>query len=146
MAGKPTTPTADSVDRRIELATAQAWRPEPGDRLTGVLAQVRKQEGGIHNGQALDAYPVFIFDTVTGAVAVHAYHQTLIDGLKDVDASKGHTYTLAYVGDRETNASKKAGATGTPDEVRYHLYVVMSGDGTEDMVTEDYDDWKTTTE
>ncbi len=133
MVTKSATPTVDSVERKIALATAEAWLPQPGDRMTGVLAAVRKQDGTEYG-----PYPVFLFDNINGKVtAVHAFHQTLIDGLKDVDASKGHTYTIAYVGQRVKNKTR-----GTDDEQSYHLYVVMPGDGTDDLPDTEYD-WKT---
>ena len=124
----------DGIDRAIALQTAPAWRPEAGDRMTGTLASVRKQDGG-----EFGPYPVFVFDTPNGLTAVHAFHQTLIDGLRDAKAKIGDVLTLVYVDQRETNESKKAGKTGTKDEVTYHLYVVIQGDGSDAIQTEEYD-------
>lgn len=125
--------TTDNLERAIALQTAPAWMPVPGDRLTGTLESVRKQDG-----REYGPYPVFVFNTPNGFTAVHAFHQTLIDGLRDAKAKIGDTLTLAYIDQRPTNASKGL-AKDDPKYISYHLYVVIQGDDSDTLATEEYD-------
>lgn len=130
--------------RNIAIATAAAWLPESGAFLTGELVMVRKGDS------AYGDYPVLIIDPHDGNkepgkfVAVHAFHTILQTELLKLRPKSGDVLTFAYMGQEESNASKRAYAAAVAtangdatkltkaetDRVFYHLYVLLTGDGT----------------
>jgi hypothetical protein len=103
----------------LELAMAEAWRPTPGSNLTGALAhrEMRTTEHG--------TYPlVYIANSETDTlVAVHAYHQTLKDGLKELAPQRGSFVSITYVGEKESKNTDSKGENRV-----YHHYVVVDPD------------------
>lgn len=116
----------------LDVALATAWRPQPGDTLTGALAhrELRTTEHG--------TYPVvYIADGDTETLtAVHAFHTTLKDGLKELAPQRGSFISITYAGTKESN--KRKDAQGEP--VEYHHYVVVDPDATVEESTLDWDD------
>lgn len=108
----------------VDIATAPAWRPTPGDNLTGALAhrEMRTTEFG--------TYPIVYIaaDGDNPLVAVHAFHQTLKDGLKELAPQRGSFVSITYVGTKESK-----------DEREYHHYVVVDPDATVDEGEIDWD-------
>jgi hypothetical protein len=118
-----------SVDT-IAIAMAAAWRPQPGQNLTGAVAhrEIRTTEYG--------TYPViYIADADSDSlVAVHAFHQTLRDGFKELAPQRGQFVSITYVGEKE---SKTLDAKGSPRT--YHHYVVVDPDSVLDSAELDWD-------
>lgn len=165
---KNTTSDADrlvAVRERIALQTAPAWMPNEGAILTGELKLVRKGDS------EYGAYPVLVMSVMSadpdttpdGApivggsfVAIHAFHSLLQSELLKVRPKPGDVLTFAYMGQQETNESKRNYAAAVQaangdgakvskaeqDRTFYHLYVLMTGDGTTaDAVQVEEFDW-----
>jgi hypothetical protein len=133
-------PAGDTVtiQQRIAINTAPAWRPNPGDILIGRLLGVRiggtkKEEGG-HG-----LYPTLIVDKLgedgepTGQyLAIHAFHtlvvQPIIELLKTKALVAGGDLTVSYIGRQKKNTPNKEGVFE-----EYHNYYVELGKG-EDKV------------
>jgi hypothetical protein len=113
----------------VDIATAPAWRPEIGDNITGAVAhrEMRNTEYG--------TYPIVYIDVDGQLRAVHAFHQTLKDGLKEMAPQRGDFVSITYVGTKE---SKNVDSKGNPRE--YHHYVVVDPDSVVDGTELDWDD------
>jgi hypothetical protein len=73
-----------SISDRLDKEYAPAWRPEPGDKLVGVVVEVGENDAGWGD------YPVVtVMDDDGNEAAVHAFHTVLRNEL-----------TAAVVGDR----------------------------------------------
>ncbi len=98
-----------ATDQRVALMTAPAWRPEPGESITGTVARLsaRETEYGKHL--------VVTLDTGNGAyTAVHCFHSVLKNAMYDLKPTNGDDVTVYYHGkvDRE-------------DKPSYHSYTVL---------------------
>jgi hypothetical protein len=116
----------------LDIALATAWRPNVGDTLTGAVAhrETRTTEYG--------TYPV-IYIAVDGGeqlVAVHAFHQTLLEGFKALKPQRGQFVSITYAGEKDSNTRKDS--KGEP--VSYHHYVVVDPDATVEETEMDWDD------
>ncbi len=120
--------TADAVNEleaffaRQELATAPAWRPEPGESLFGEIVGFRAGQGD--HGD----YPIVIVRTEFGPRAIHAFHTLMRDGFREINAKKGMRIGVTYKG-----VVVKNDAADIPEEKRektdtYHMYFVMDMD------------------
>lgn len=115
----------------VDIMMATAWRPNPGDTLTGAVVhrEIRTTEHGTYPIVYIDA------DTVDGLIAVHAFHQTLRDGLKELAPSRGEIISITYGGRKESN--KRQDAKGEP--VEYHHYAVYNPEDTVETSELDWD-------
>lgn len=106
----------------VDVMMATAWRPNPGDTLTGAVVhrELRTTEHG--------TYPVVYFavDGIDGLIAVHAFHTTLKDGFKELAPTRGEFVSITYAGMKESN--KRTDSKGEP--VEYHHYAVYRPDET----------------
>lgn len=155
------------VRRKIALQTAPAWMPNgengEGSILTGAVEMVRRGDS------EYGAYPIVVLsvhsidpnpDGLVGGsfVAIHAFHSLLQDELLKLRPVTGDVLTFAYMGQQETNQSKRDYAAAVQaangddakivkaqtDRTFYHLYVLMTGDGTTaDAVKVEAFDWDT---
>lgn len=112
----------------VDVMMATAWRPNPGDTLTGALVhrEVRTTEYG--------TYPVVFFavEGVDGLIAVHAFHTTLKDGFKTLAPTRGEFVSITYAGMKASNSrSDKSG-----DPVEYHHYAVYRPGDTVDAASD----------
>lgn len=114
----------------LDIALANAWRPAVGDTLTGAVAHMEKRT------TEYGTYPVVYIDRDGILVAVHAFHQTLRDGFKDLKPSRGDFVSITYAGTKESN--KRTDSKG--DAVEYHHYVVLDPDSTVDGSEISWDD------
>lgn len=109
---------------RMKIETATAWRPIPGDEITGYVITTRRRETeyGVH--------PVVILDLRTDETytAVHAFHTVLKTRLAEIKPKPGDRLTIHYVG--------KIDGKGNP----YHSYVAFNPD---DTTTTDEFNWDT---
>lgn len=89
----------------------EAWRPDPGDTITGTLSEVQMIDP---NGQG--AYPCVTLKTAEGLTNIHAFHQVLQRGIARRRPKVGDELTITYQGKRE------GGTYGS-----YHSYQVSGG-------------------
>ncbi|MCA1839941.1 MAG: hypothetical protein LC723_06380 [Actinobacteria bacterium] len=115
----------------LDIALAPAWRPNVGNTLTGAVAHIEKRT------TEYGTYPVvYIAKEDTGELfAVHAFHQTLKDGLKELAPQRGEFVSITYAGKKES--SKREDSKGEP--VEYHHYVVVDPAATVDGTELDWD-------
>lgn len=115
----------------VDVMMAQAWRPNPGDTLTGAVVHMAKRT------TEYGTYPVVYFavDDVDGLIAVHAFHTTLKDGFKTLSPSRGEFVSVTYAGMKESN--KREDKNGDP--VEYHHYAVYRPDETVEESSMDWD-------
>lgn len=112
----------------VDIMLATAWRPKEGDTLTGAVVHREIRRGGEYGN-----YPIVYIDTNQGGAltAVHCFHQTLKDGLRELAPTRGEIISITYAGKKESN--KRTDSKGEP--VEYHHYAVYdpesSVDGTE---------------
>lgn len=116
------------------IATAPAWRPTPGEKITGNLVHrdFRETEYGTYA-------VVYIADDESGIHAVHAFHTTLKDGLKALKPKRGSEVSITYLGEAESRQRKEK--DGSP--VKYHHYVVVDPNAvldSEDIIWDDEDE------
>ena len=94
----------------------EAWKPSPGDTITGTLQSVEVIDPG-GNGP----YPCLTLKTSDGAVRnIHAFHQVLRNALARRRPKIGDELSIAYQGKRE------GGSYGG-----YHSYQVAGGQAQE---------------
>lgn len=105
----------EETQEAAENGYAEAWRPTPGDVLTGTLAGVEMIDPG-GNGP----YPVVTLQTPAGERNVHAFHSVLRRSLARRAPKIGDEVTITYLGERP------GGKNGT-----YHDYKVRGGQGQE---------------
>jgi hypothetical protein len=108
-----------SVVSYTDILMATAWRPLPGDTLTGAFVHRDVRRGGEYGD-----YMICYFDKNDGSplVAVHAFHQTLKDGLKELAPDKGDIISITYAGQKVSN--KRVDSKGRA--VEYHHYGVYN--------------------
>jgi hypothetical protein len=116
-----------------DILMAVAWRPNPGETLTGAFVHRQKRSGGEYGD-----YLICYFDLNDGSPlrAVHAFHQTLKDGLKELAPSRGDFVSITYAGLKDSN--KRVDKNGDP--VAYHHYAVYDPQATVEEVDESWDD------
>lgn len=111
----PTIPM--TLDERIALTTAPAWRPESkGDRIENVTVVGLKMMPSEYG-----AYPKVVYRTQDGEyIAVHAFHTVLRNNLAEIGTQVGHVHNLVYLGRPLSNTRKNSDG----DPQAYELYYV----------------------
>lgn len=113
------------LQKRINIQTAPAWDPAPGQTIDGTVAHI-----GLRESQ-YGAYPVVTM-AVTSAedpesvsyAAVRAFHNTLKSALFEVKPKIGDRLTITYGGRKESKGRRDS--NGNP--VQYHVYTVIDPD------------------
>jgi hypothetical protein len=79
---------------------ANGWRPSPGDILTGELVDVTMGGTG---AESFGKYPIITLRKQDSGreVAVHAFHHTLRNRLKEMRPELGHHLTITYFGPQD---------------------------------------------
>lgn len=88
-------PTAEQVaaNEREVWESAGGWRPQAGDVVTGKVTDITT--GSSEFGR----YPIVTLTTKDGnEVAVHAFHHTLKNRLREMRPKLGNTLTIQYHG------------------------------------------------
>jgi hypothetical protein len=81
-----------SIAERLE-SSAEAWKPEPGDKLIGTVVEVDERTSDY------GAYPLLIVETDAGdEVACHAFHTVLKNELARKRPVAGDTIGIVYRG------------------------------------------------
>jgi hypothetical protein len=126
------TATQYTAEVIVRIRQARAWRPGPGQSLTGTIVLIQKRTGDY------GTYPVVIMEPEAGDlpadlpegayVAFHAFHELALDQLREIKAGKGLRVTIAYGGKLSTNKTA-ALADSDPNKRRYHQYTIVPADG-----------------
>lgn len=89
---------ASTVPEAIDF-DAHGWRPSPGDILTGNLVDITIGGTGANS---LGTYPIITLRKKDGReVAVHAFHHTLRNRLKEMRPAIGDDLTITYLGPQD---------------------------------------------
>jgi hypothetical protein len=78
-----------------EITYPEAWRPNPGDTLEGVVKEVEPYDGGGYG-----SYPIVTLETDDGEVACHAFHAVLRNELARKNVQPGDRVEILYGGKR----------------------------------------------
>lgn len=100
------------VPEAINTSVTQngGWRPEPGDRLRGTVVDITTGGEGSEYGR----YPIVVLSTKDGDVAVHAFHFTLKNRLREMRPKIGHTLDIVFHGSEE-QTDRDGNPVLTPD-------------------------------
>ena len=87
--------TARSLEDRLD-STAEAWRPEAGDKIVGTVVDVDSRDG------EFGLYPIVTVQTDTGDErAVHAFHTVLKREFAKRQPRPGERIGIKYLGKHE---------------------------------------------
>lgn len=102
---------------QLDLPDAEAWRPEPGDRVIGKVVGLDERQGDY------EPYPVVTIQTSTNElVAVHGFHSVLKNELAKLAPQVGDEVGIVYKG--KTEPKTKGG-----NEYENYKVVIERGDG-----------------
>lgn len=118
------------IDLALLTATAQGWRPEPGDEIRGRVLAVKIGTSDV--GGIVREYPiVFILpdgaDGDTSAIAVHAFHAVLLNELRSARPEFGDKIFIRSLGDLGREAPKGMNA---PEVYAVHVTKPKGADKT----------------
>lgn len=102
---------AHSLSDELDRDYAPAWRPEPGDKLVGVIAELSEREG--YDG---DPYPIVTVQADDGSFAFHAFHSVAQNELARLRPQVGDEIGVKYEG-----VTKSANGRTT-----YHAYRIRT--------------------
>jgi hypothetical protein len=106
------TSTTDSLSESLDAEFAPAWKPSPGDKLTGVVADLSEREG--YNG---DPYPIVTIERDDGSrLAFHAFHGVARNELGRLQPRVGQGIGIKYEGKTKTADGKTT----------YHAYKIKT--------------------
>lgn len=99
-----------NLSDRLDAPTAAGWRPEPDDKIVGVIVDISEGAGDY------GSYPIVTVDPGDGAelVAVHAFHSVLKSELARLKPAVGDEIGIKYEG-------KKQGKNQTYDNYKVAL-------------------------
>jgi hypothetical protein len=101
----------NDVNAQVDREYAQAWRPNPGDKLVGEVVELSQREG------LYGVYPIITVREDDGTErAVHAFHAVAAAELAKVRPQVGERIAIKYVG-QEPTADGRSGSF-------YHRYRV----------------------
>lgn len=113
------------LQKRINIQTAPAWDPAPGQTIDGTVAHIGMRES------QYGAYPCVTLSAASADdpealsyVAVRAFHETLKTALFKLKPKVGDRLTITYGGRKASKTRRDAG--GNP--VEYHTYTVIDPD------------------
>lgn len=101
------TKDSDSVLDDLDREYAPAWKPEPGEKIAGIVTEISEREG------TFGRYPIVTLRTEDGEFAVHAFHEVLQNELARLAPKPGDMLGIKYAGKDE--------------ERGYHRYRVRRG-------------------
>jgi hypothetical protein len=105
-----------------KIKAASAWRPEVGGTVTGTVVAIVGREDKDYG-----MYPVVILrvQDVTEYLAIHSFHQVMINELREAHAAPGVEITVRYNGKKDHNKARDD--AGNPR--KYHAYSVVPAEG-----------------
>jgi hypothetical protein len=81
-----------SINDELDREFAPAWKPQPGDKLIGIVTDLSTRDG--EYGQ----YPIVTVRFEDGEFAAHAFHEVLQNELGRVAPKIGDHIGIKYVG------------------------------------------------
>jgi hypothetical protein len=78
----------DELDREF----APAWKPEPGDKLVGIVTDLSTRDG------EYGTYPIVTVRSEEGELAAHCFHEVLANELARVAPKVGDHIGIKYAG------------------------------------------------
>jgi hypothetical protein len=81
-----------TVHEDLDREFAPAWKPQPGDKLVGIVTDLSVRDG--EYGQ----YPIITIRSEEGEFAAHAFHEVLANELARVAPKVGDHLGVKYVG------------------------------------------------
>ena len=91
------TKASSSIDEKLDADFAEAWRPEPGDRLIGEVVSISERAAGY------GAYPIVTVQPEEGEpLAIHAFRTVLASKLAEAGPKIGETVGVEYLGEVTT--------------------------------------------
>ncbi len=83
------------VNAEVDREYAEAWRPEPGDKLIGEVVELSQRDG------EFGSYPIITIKQGNGEeLALHAFHTVAQNELARVRPQVGETAAIKYIGKR----------------------------------------------
>jgi hypothetical protein len=124
MSERKLSPEAQRIEdffARRDMARAEAWIPEPGAYFVGTVEDMTFRSGDFGE------YLRVVYKKDDGdRVAVHVFHQLLINQLQELRTKVGSRQIVSYLGQREKrNATDEQKAQGKD---KYHDYYVENWD------------------
>jgi hypothetical protein len=113
--------SVDNIDRDY----AEAWRPDPGDKLIGTVVETSERTG------EYGKYPIVTVrqgETAETELAFHAIHTVAQVELADMAPQVGETIAIKYLGKREAANGKAT----------YHAYKIAVDRAAEKFDWSDY--------
>lgn len=113
----------EAYRERMSMATAPAWRPEPGQTLHGEVIQLRMGESGY------GPYPIIVVrEYATGSTfAVHAFHTLVRSRLAELGVKIGFNLVLSYLGTKVKNDAADKDESNLEKTDSYHMYYAEDG-------------------
>ena len=112
-----------TAEDRARIETATAWRPTPGETVTGTVVAIRARE------TEYGKHPVLVLDTgAENYTAVHAFHGVLKNKLFEIKPTPGDVLTIGYQGKVEGKKQP------------YHSYTVFDPNATFEVQEFSWDD------
>jgi hypothetical protein len=99
----------DDVSKLVDREYAEAWKPDPGDKLIGSVVEISQRDG------TFGAYPILTVRQDDGTeLALHAFHTVVANELARARPEIGERIAIKYIG-------MKPGSDG---RAGYHAYKV----------------------
>lgn len=125
----------DQFFKTQDIEQAEAWMPTPGDYLIGDVIHMSMRTGGEYGDYLRVVYKMAAqgnrhdgsYTTADTNIAVHVFHQLLVERLTELNTKIGKRQIVQYV-------DYKSKRNPTQDEIdkgrdKYHLYYVENWDG-----------------
>lgn len=88
---------SDTTSEYAEIMTAKAWRPTPGELITGTVANLRRQDDE-YGGHIVVTLAVAADGEAPAYTAVHAVHSVLKKQLTGLKPVIGTQLRITYLG------------------------------------------------
>jgi len=96
-----------SLHEDLDREFAPAWKPQPGDKLVGIVTELSTRDG------EYGTYPIVTVRSEKGELAAHCFHEVLANELARVAPKVGDHLGIKYAGKHP--------------ERGYHMYRVRRG-------------------
>lgn len=113
------------LQKKINIQTAPAWEPAPGQTIDGTVVHIGTRESQYGHYPVVTLAVAFAEDPeAVSYVAVRAFHSTLKSALYEVKPNVGDRLIITYGGRKESKTRRDS--NGNP--VSYHVYTVIDPD------------------
>ena len=102
--------SSKDIEQQLDRQYAEAWRPEPGEKLIGRVTEIGAREG------AYGTYPIVTVKQDDGSeLALHAFHTVAMNELAAAKPQVGEQVAILYRGQLKAADGKSS----------YHAYKVV---------------------